>query len=240
MKVDFRAVSAYSNEHINRNVEHARSLGLPTVERYKPTGPLAVVGGGLSALGYVETLRRWEGDVWAINGAWKWCWDNRIDAAFFSIDPSPLIADMAGGAREAILAERCDPAAFNAASTTYLYPGTLGGCSSAGAAIVAGFKSGHEQITLFGTECNFQQTRTHVYGHTKPDHELIVKCAGMHFLTQPNLAMQAKELAIMILEAQGLVRETSGGFLRAMVNSRCDYQVVAATEGFEQTLAAAE
>jgi hypothetical protein len=236
MKVDFRAVSAFPDEHINRNVEHARSLGLPTIEQYRPTGPLAVVGGGLSAMGYVETLRRWDGPVWAINGAWRWCCDNSIDATFFSIDPNPIIAEMARGAYKAILAERCDPVAFNAAWKIYRYPGTLGGCSSAGAAIVAGFKSGHQQITLFGTECNFQQGRSHVYGHAKPDHELIVRCAGMHFLTQPNLAMQAKELAIMILEAQGLVRETSGGFLRAMVNSNCDYQVVAATEGFEATL----
>jgi hypothetical protein len=240
MKVEFRAVSAFSDEHINRNIEHARSLGLPTIDQYRPTGPLAVVGGGLSALGYVETLRRWEGDVWAINGAWRWCVENDIRASFFSIDPNTVVGKMCWGTNEAILAERCDPVAFGVAPTTYLYPGTLGGCSSAGAAIVAGFKSGHQQITLFGTECNFQQGRSHVYGHAKPDHELIVKCAGMHFLTQPNLALQAKELAIMILEAQGLVRETSGGFLRAMVNAKCEYDIVETTPGFEDTLTVAD
>jgi hypothetical protein len=235
-KVTFRAVSPYSDEHIARNVEHARSLGLPSIEQYKPTGPLAVVGGGLSALGYVETLRRWDGPVWAINGAWQWCWDNRIDATFFSIDPNPVIAEMADGAREAILAERCDARAFQSAAATYRYAGTLGGCSSAGAAICAGLQAGHTQVTLFGCEANYQQQRSHAYGHIRSEHELIVKCAGMHFLTTPTLALQARELAIMILEAQGVVRETSGGFLRAMVNSGCDYDIVECTEGFEATL----
>jgi hypothetical protein len=239
-KVEFRAVSAYSDEHIARNVEHARSLGLLGIEQYKPTGPLAVVGGGLSALGYVETLRRWEGSVWALNGAWRWCRDNGIGATFFSIDPNPLVADMARGATGAILAERCDPATFEVVDHPILYPGTLGGCSSAGAAIIAGFKAGLQQITLFGTECNYQQGRSHAYGNVAADHELIVKCAGMHFLTQPNLVTQARELAIMILEARGLVRETSGGFLRAMVNSNCEYDIVECTDGFEATLVLAD
>lgn len=235
--VSFRAVSAYSDEHIARNVEHARSLGLLNIDEAKSREPsLAIVGGGVSALGYVETLRRWDGPVWAINGAWKWCRLNSIDAVFFSIDPGPVVAEMASGAFEAILAERCDPAAFDAAAATYLYRGTLGGCSSAGAAICAGLQSGHTQVTLFGCEANYQQERSHAYGHVTSQHELIVKCAGMHFLTTPTLALQARELAIMILEAKGVVRETSGGFLRAMVNSGCEYDIVAATEGFEATL----
>jgi hypothetical protein len=232
--VTFRAASAYSDDHIARNVERARSLDLPTTDEYRFTGPLAVVGGGLSALGYVETLRRWDGPVWAINGAWRWCLTNGINATFFSIDPNPVVAELVDGAPEAILAERCDPAAFRAVPATYLYPGTLGGCSSAGAAIMAGLRSG--QVTLFGCEANYQQQRSHAYGHVAAQHELIVKCCGMHFLTTPTLALQAKELAIMILEANGVVRETSGGFLRAMVNARCEYDIVAATEGFEATL----
>jgi hypothetical protein len=235
-KVTFRAVSPYSDEHIALNVEHARSLGLPSIKQYRLTGPLAVVGGGLSVMGYVETLRRWDGSVWALNGAWKWCRDNGIGATFFSIDPGPIVADMVLGAQQAILAERCVPAAFVAANVTFVYPGNLGGCSSAGAAICAGLQSGHTQVTLFGCEANYQQDRSHAYGHVTSQHELIVKCAGMHFLTTPTLALQAKELAIMILEAQGVVRETSGGFLRAMVNSGCEYDIVAATEGFEATL----
>lgn len=232
--IEFRATSAYPDEHLNRNIEHARSLGLPDMKDYRFTGPVAVVGGGLSSLGYVETLRRWEGPVWAINGAWQWCWDNRIDATFFSIDPNPSIAEMADGAREAILAERCDPKAFQSAARTHIYSDNVGGCSSAGAAICAGVKSG--QVTLFGCECNYQTGRSHIYGHKQPQYELIVKCAGMHFLTQPNLVMQARELAIMLLEAPQIVRETSGGFLRAMINTGCEYQLIEHTPGFEKTL----
>jgi|GEM_PF-2668354 len=239
-KVDFRAVSPYSDEHLNRNIEHARSLGLQNVDELEHSGPIAVIGGGLSVMGYVETLRRWDGNLLAINGAWRWCRENGIDAVFFSIDPNPIVAEMARGADKAILAERCDPAAFSSASTTYLYSGTLGGCSSAGAAIIAGLKSGHTQVTLFGCEANYQQQRSHAYGNVKSQHELIVKCCGMHFLTTPTLVMQARELAIMILEAQGIVRETSGGFLRAMVNANCEYDIVACTPGFEATLEPAD
>jgi hypothetical protein len=238
-KVDFRAVSPYSNEHINRNVEHAKARGLAPVSQFPDERPLAVVGGGYSILGYVETLRRWEGPVWAINGAHRWCRENGIDACFFSIDPNPIVADMADGAHTAILAERCDPSAFDEPRAYYTYAGTLGGCSSAGAAICAALQAGVRQVTLFGCESNHQQQRSHAYAHHQPPHELIVKCCGMHFLTTPTLALQAKELAIMILEAQGVVRETSGGFLRAMVNANCEYDIVACTEGFEETLSVA-
>lgn len=236
-RVDFTAVSIYPGWHIKRNIEHARLRNLTPVEEYPDTRPLAVVGGGLSTFGYVETLRRWEGPVWAINGAHRWCRENAIDCCFFSIDPNPIVADHADQAHTAILAEQCDPSAFDGIrGSIYAYRGSLGGCSSAGAAIIAGLKSGRKQVTLFGVECCHQQGRSHVYAHHQPAHELIVRCSGMQFLTQPTLVMQAKELAIMILEAPGIIRETSGGFLRAMINSGCEYDIVAATEGFEETL----
>ncbi len=53
---------------------HAMTLGLPAVYRRleERDGKVAIVGTGPSLSGFVDVLREWKGEVWAINGALDW------------------------------------------------------------------------------------------------------------------------------------------------------------------------
>jgi hypothetical protein len=242
MPVVFETISPYPQEQIEANQKHSHSLGLPLVDTYPVSGPLAIVGGGHSVGQYRYTLQSWSkawpGSVWALNGAWRWCRDNGIDATFFSFDASPRVAEMVAGADRAILGERADPASFRAMAgkQVWLGEGRLGGSTSAGAAIIAGLKSGHQRVTLFGCEASYQPGASHAYGHWEPEDELVLWSNEMHFVTNPQLLIGAVELATMINSSSNVIRECSGGLLRALCESDFQYEIVGCTEGFQAKL----
>ncbi len=240
MPVVFETISPYPPEKIEAHLRHSHSLGLPSVDVYPVNGPLAIVGGGPSINQYRYTLQSLakNGSVWAINGAWRWCHDNGIDATFFSFDASHRVAEMLAGAERAILGERVDPLAFEAMAGKgiWLGEGRLGGSTSAGAAIIAGLKAGFERVALFGWEASYQTDASHAYGHWEPEDELVLGCDEMHFVTNPQLLIGAVEIATMVNSSNGIIRERSGGLLRALCESGYQYEIVGCTEGFERKL----
>lgn len=241
MGVSFEPVSAFTPEHLERNELYSKSLGLPSIEQFEATGHLAIVGGGPSINQYKYTLQSWQGPVFAINRTWKWCEDNKIDAVFFSFDANPSVEGMVTGAKQAILGNRVDPAVFKRleGADIWLGEGNLGGSTSAGAAIIAGFKSGHERITLFGCEGCYQVGASHAYAHFESEDELVVWCNGMHFITNPQMFMASVELSTMIKSAPQILREQSGGLLRAMCETQDGYDIVGCTQVFQDKIDAA-
>lgn len=207
-----------SDEQVEKNLNNARNLGLKRLEP-GPRVPLAIVGGGLSIHNHVERLKNWDGHVWAINGAWRWCEERGIDATFISVDPHPIVAKWASGARKAILHEQCPIEAFDVLKDADVTVYDARGCSGStvGSAITAGAKTGHESITLFGCESCFQMDRTHAYQKEDRAARLIVCCDGDFFLTAPDFYFQAQKLAELIKGLDGYVTEESGGLLRAFI-----------------------
>jgi hypothetical protein len=239
--ITFQPVSAFSDEHLKRNEDHSASLGLPLVEQIQAAGPLAIVGGGPSINQYRYTLQSWRGPVWAVNGAWKWCRDNSIDATFFSYDANPSIAEMADGVERAILGKRVDPSVYQRLTGKAVWIGTgdTSGTTSVGEAIVNGLVTQHPKVTLFGCESCFQPDQSHAYGHHRPQDELVIWCNGMHFWTSPQMLMAAVEISSFVRSAPELLIERSGGLLRAMVDTP-EYEIVGYSEGLEARLVAAE
>lgn len=218
MRIKFIAGGCVTEDVLARNKALSKARNLPSVfETGSKPGPLAIVGGGPSLSGLTERLRAWKGDMWAVNGAYHWCRDRGIDAAFFTLDPSPW----QGGkpAHRAILADACDPSVFDHARDIQVFPfGDFpNGSTTASTAPLIAAMRGHEKITLFACESSFV-TREHAYVHQGPtDSRVLVTCGGTEYLTTPQLIMQAEYIAEIARGVPGYVEIVGDGLLPALI-----------------------
>lgn len=235
--VTFEGVCSVDNEQLEKNKEYALSLGLPTIGSFEAKGPLAVVGGGHSVAMYKYTLQNWKGTIWAVNGAYKWCKENGIDAVFFSFDPSPVVASMTEGADRAILNIKSAQETYQAMAGKSIWTGDSkdGGSTSVGAAIAMGVEAGFQEITLFGAEASMQPGNTHIYANHSGEDDLVVWCNGMHFYTTARMFIGCVEIR-NIIKLCPLVKELSGGLLRAMVEATVEPKIVGASPKMHELL----
>lgn len=179
---------------------------------------LAIVGSGPSLRKHFQEIADFDGDVWAINGAWRWLADHGVEAIFFSIDPLPIVSRFAKGAKRCILASQCDPEVFaelqgSGTEMFRLEREVLGGFSATGAAITA-LEAGYEKIFVYGCECS---TTEHVDGRSTDEIQLVIGVGEEEFLTRPAYYQQAIELSRFIGNYPRRFKERSGGLLAALV-----------------------
>lgn len=224
MKVKFTGISRFPESDLRRNEEATRLLKLPEVGTKKVKDRLAIVGGSPSVVWYADEIRAFDGDILAVNGAFHWCRDNGIDAAFYSIDPHPVIAGMARGAMRAILSHRCDPSVFAELSDSdvEVYSGEHIGPSSATNATLLGILRGHKSVTFYGCACDLDADG--IEGSPSPSPithggRMLVAADGREFMTDPGLMMQAETLAEIIRAAPEVFIERSDGLLGALVRN---------------------
>lgn len=233
MRVKFEAVCKVSDRILARNRAYSGSLGLPDFREFRrAAGPLAVVGGGPSIADHADTLKRWPGDVWAINGAFQWCIRNGIDAVFYSIEPGRHLARHAQGAGRAIVADVCNPRTFRVLRGRDAYRAPISeighGSTTACTAPLLAAHAGYEKVVLFGCESSFGED-SHAYPEGVPDkNRLKVRCDEWEYLTTPQFFMQAEYLADILRALPDYLSEQSGGLLRAAVRDR-EIDVVAAS-----------
>jgi hypothetical protein len=230
VKLTIKTVPPVPVEEVRRNVANAKRLGFPRMGRAK-TPRLAVVGGGPSIKQHIEELKFFDGDVWAINGAFQWCRENGIDAWFFSVDPNPVVATFCEGARRAFVAMDCHPDVFRALSRAKVEALSLAdiehGPTTSTAAPVIAAKRGYSEVHFFGCEGSFDQT-THAYGDYGLDGLLRVKCNGEEFHTTADMMIQVEYLGQIIKATPGFCKDRSGGLLSAYIESP-DIDVLAAS-----------
>jgi hypothetical protein len=235
VKIAYTASCTIADDVLARNTQENTGRGLPFIGEVAPVAPrLAIVGGGPSIAEHVDELRAFDGEVWAINGAYQWCRDHGIPASFYTVDALPWLAKDCRGARRAILAAHCDPEVFDALKDAHIEIVRLGddglvhGTTSAGTAPIIAIERGHRHLTFYGCESSFGDT-THAYGEgrTRPS-RLAISCNGQTFVTSPQMLMQAEELSAIIAAAPDVFAERSGGLLRAMIADP-DYDISAAT-----------
>lgn len=224
------------------NMERASRRSLPEVE--KGSGgrrSLAVVGGGPSINDHVETLRKWDGDVIAINGAARWCHDRGIDTTLLALDPHPIVMRWAIGAKRAILGNTCDPGVFDLLKDAdvrliRIAEDGIKGTSSAATTIphLAAFM-GYGSVTLFGCESSYLLTGTHAYQDEQRNDHMLVECDGADWLTSSDFYRQSRELSELIRGLAPWMKEESGGLLRAMINDS-KHRIVWLSEAFARGL----
>ena len=221
MSVKLVGVVAVSDEKVRENEEYARSLGLKRVQfpPFHHDEKIAIVGGGASIRTQWDEIRKFK-HILAINNTRKTLLNYGIDATFFTIDPSPLVAEFAIGAKNAIVATRCDPSVFEALKganvRVFDTPGDVPMLTaSASTAVPLVMKMGFRQACFFGCESSYKGT-SHIDRHE--DREVIkVKADGKEFITAGDYFFIAQELSLSIRANPGVITEKSGGLLRAMV-----------------------
>lgn len=234
-----------SDEVVAHNMKNANGLGLPNYRRFQPTAKhLAVIGGGPSIREREKQIKEWDGDIWAINGAFQWVRDLGRDAVFLAVDPHPIVLNWLTGVQKALLETRVDPEVFARLSDKEVYvfdigsePGQLrSGSSAATTTPHLACRIGYHSVTLFGCESSYQPQNTHAYQHEKRDEEMIVLCGKGEYLTAPDFYMQAIELAKYINEVPEYIKEESGGLLRAMLNNNLEHSIHWVSEGMAKTM----
>lgn len=238
MKINFTSAGCVPVAGLERNEAYARRLGFP---KWSPAASpnLAVVGGGPSIANHIEELASWDGDIWAINGAYRWCRDRGIDAAFFTIDPQPETTELAVEVERAVLSVQCDPSMFDALHGTDIEAFEAGPAyaTTATAAPALAIRKGHSSVWFYGCEGSYDGA-THAYDHFRRDLKNLmrVRCNGQEFLTTPDMMMQTEFLGSLIREAP-CFHERSGGLLAAFIASP-EIDVIAATQRIHDAMRA--
>jgi hypothetical protein len=250
IKISFTGAPPVSDEDIAKQAEQNGQLGVPALNQVSTQVEphdrrLAVIGGGPSIIDNEEKIRNWDGDRWAINGAYHWCVKRGIeDVTFIAADPHEIVASWADRVKRAIVTTRCNPKVFdvlnanNADVKTFRLDGPgkiISGSSTATVIPHLAALNGYRHVTFFGCESSHSPERTHAYMREQRDAEMIVRCNGDEFYTAPDWLMQAGELAFIIGLAPHVFHEESGGLLRAMLKNP-EYEIVWISKGMADNL----
>jgi hypothetical protein len=215
----------------------ARNKALaPDLPPPKGSGRLAVVGGGPSVLDRLDELRGFDGEIWAINGAYRFLRSHGIETTFYTTCPGqpvpgePHTAELAHGAKRAVLTDYCGPNVFAvlAEANVSLAREPFHGPTTAVAATVIGLQAGFDQIVFYGAEGSFagaKGERCHAYAYTPHPHLIYLDVAGEPYVTKPEFLIQAETLAEIISTFPWTFSEQSGGLLRALITHGQRYRV---------------
>jgi hypothetical protein len=229
-------------EDCRRNVESALRRNL-RVCGYAPkrTGQLAIVGSGPSVSTYIDELRSWPGEIWAVNGAYRFLLDQGIVAhAFVGLDPVPGLkeyVEVRDKGTSFLLSSVCDPSVFDELSgadiwlwhskqADFPYPeGSQvvgGGTTCLTRAPYLAQMVGWRDITIFGADSSFTEAK-YCYGNgfkedsTQPS--FPVECNGQTFVTELALVKQVSAFGVMHTLFNGCLKFRCGGLMDAFLKS---------------------
>lgn len=225
------------------NLASVMARGLPLSRQgAQREGPLAIVASGPSVADYLDELRVWPGEVWAINGAYDWLLDQGvIPRGFFALDPLPELADYLRRPHASTtfyLASTCDPAVFDAleghkvelfhgVAEDIEYPEGLvvgGGTTAATRVPYLGLWKGWRDITMFGCDSSFTE-RVYCYDWgryaTDIDNKRVwVEANGEGpFQTELGLMKQVSQLAVLHSKFNGRLKIRCGGLMDAFMRA---------------------
>lgn len=244
-RVRLKSEGSLGRDELRANAAFAIRHGVPEIAFSEPHGrPLAVVGGGHSAVLAIDELRAWPGDIWAINGTCSWLARQGIASTLFSVDPNPDLADLLFGVERGILSSTCDPNVFEALKgrVWMFHPEHVeaehrfgGGTTSATRAPQPALYMGYRDISFFGCEGNFAAT-THTFKDEAPERQLLVAAGGERYRTTLQFLDQAESLATIISAFPDLLHDRSGGLLSAMIAHPDTWDVVGLTATLKREL----
>lgn len=250
--IDIPNTGNATEDEVRTNAAYSATLNLPPVLASPPHGrKLAVVGGAPSLPSVLDELKRWDGDIWAINGTAAWLAERGIRSTFFTVDPGRWsdVDALTDGVTDALVSATSRPELFDALiskgadiRTFHVYPGydpemTInGGGTSATRAPFLALKMGYTDVSFFACEGCFETT-SHAYKHTADDHlHVLIKAGNEVFRTDLRMMLQSINLAELIREFPNFLHDRSGGLLAGMIAHPDSWAIVAMTEFLASTL----
>lgn len=263
MRLEFSTVGLVSEETYIAQAQANIAAGYPEIRSMAPHDtPLAIVGGGPSAGRALDKLKEWRGDVWGINQGASWLAHQAPKARvwMFSVDPDPCLADWVAGVDRAILGSSCHPKLFEALRGkdvkmfhTRLVQGVqeiipaddgsggemmqtnLLGPSSVCRSFLPAAMLGYKDVTYFGCEGSLENGATHAYRSEDRPRQMVIRAGEADYITTPDYYITTRFLANVIREYP-LLKEESGGLLRAMLQHWDTWQVVALSEALRDQI----
>lgn len=240
MKINWTYVSEVPGDVLPAQSAYAHGRNIPPLGGRPVKPDLAVVGGAPDLKDYLEELRAFPGEIWAINGAWRFLKSHGIESAFFTTDPHERVIELARGAAHAVLASQVHPGVWDVVQSAEMFDLGFGegqvvhGPSTATAAPHVALIRGHERVTFYGCSSSYIGGKSHAY-QSDGGSKLLITCGGETYLTDPRLFGQAEFLAAVIRAAPHIYLERSGGLLRALAQHE-EYDVTAATRDIHQAI----
>lgn len=205
-------------------------------------GRLAIVGSGPSLRDYLDELRGWPGEIWAINGAYDYLLsEGIIPHGFVGLDPLPGLAEYVKNPHRDTtfyIASNCDPSVFDAippdqvmiwhsARQALKVPrGQMivgGGTSSITRAPFLAHMLGYRDMTVYGADSSFEEGR-YCYrdGTYECDSQALVNkvaVEGEVFFTEACLVKQVAQFGDIAKRYEGILKFRCGGLLDAYLRS---------------------
>ncbi len=214
----------------------------------KRVGSLAIVGSGPSVSGYLGELKEWPGEIWAINGAYRYLIENGVHVhGFVGLDPVPGLkeyVEVRRGHTTFLLASVCDPSVFDELKDEdvwlwhskqgelFRYPkGSQvvgGGTTCLTRAPFLAHMVGWRDITVYGADSSFDEDaycyRTGAFREDTTRPRIPVEVAGTNkvFWTEANLLKQVSVFGVMMRmfnETHPILKMRCGGLMQAFLDS---------------------
>lgn len=195
-------------KHIDSAV--ARRLRV-VVKRKERKGKVAIVASGPSATDYVDMLKSWDGEIWAINRAFEWLRHRGVTpTGFLGIDPEWFLVECLPNIPEDAtyyLAAQVHPGVFDRLKDRdvrlwYMaddqvklpwgaYP-IYGGSTCLSRAPNLAWALGYREVHVFGGDSSFTH-KTHVHGGELPPNTMDARVGDESYKTTRAMMAQAVE-----------------------------------------------
>ena len=232
-----------NDEGCRNNVNSALKRGLRVCGwAPKRTGRVAIVGSGPSVLDYLDELRSWPGEIWAVNGAYRFLLDKGIHVhTFIGLDPVEGLKEYVtprDPMTAFLLSSVCHPTVFDELKDADVWiwhskqgdfeypPGSDvvgGGTTCLTRAPFLAHMLGWRDIVLFGADSSFtQKNYCYELGTFKEDSNLErfkVQIGDQVFETDSNMIKQVPVFGVMQTIFNGLLTFRCNGLLKAFLES---------------------
>jgi hypothetical protein len=200
--------------------------------------PCAVVGGGPGLDSCLGALRKWKGDIFAINDTAGYLSDQGIASYIYSIDAIDVPFKIGKLVKGALFATRVHPNQFKQFKKKPVQvfsmveddrlDGIEGGPTGVCRTPHLFLKMGYRAVVYFGIEGCFYNT-THMGGNREDAfwNMMIIEVDKKQFLTNGGLLLQTQCMAEYFSRYPNFLINASGGFMKAWMNDRDGWNVIA-------------
>ncbi|MCE5225616.1 MAG: hypothetical protein LLG05_07110, partial [Porphyromonadaceae bacterium] len=212
--------------------------------------PCAVVGGGLSVSAYLETLKNWQGDIFAINDTAGYLSDNGIKCYLFAIDCTPTQFKIGENVKGALMATRCHRNQFKQFPYEKIIvfdmaeEDNIGGIEGGPTAVCRTphllLRMGYSSVHYFGIDGSFVG-QSHINQNQKYayDKMMVIKANGKTYLTNGALQLQNQYMVNVFKKYGQFLKNQSEGLIKDLLADKDNWEVVAVSKDLKDEFDAA-
>lgn len=246
MITELASICCVATEDCLRNLDSNLARSLPECSPLpERDGKLAVVGSGPSVRDYLDELRSWPGEIWAINGAYDYLVNEGIiPHGMVSCDPMAGLVDYVKHPQPQTtfyVSALCDPSVLDALKDSNVklwfleqdnvkYPNgkwvVTGGTTALTRAPFLSWMLGWRDLTIYGADSSFDVNGRYAYADgtyiedsKAPINWVRTSDGKGPFATEMCLLKQVAQLACIVSIYKGKLAFRCGGLLDAYLRS---------------------